>query len=130
MELDITHMVESCDDMPMLSGSQAELGKDSARITWDNSKAYAADHPLLTDDEMRDNARRYFKGFGAWSAEEIAAWSDAELNALVCQDIAAAIREMEHYDSDEDYLKAAEEGRVTGCLYKGDDGRWYAYIGD
>ena len=130
MEICIQHMIDGADDMPCLSGSQAELGKDAGKITWANSQAYAAEHPLLTDETMRDKARRYFKGFGAWSADEIAAWSDAELNALVTQDIAAAVREMEHFDSDEKYLKAAEEGRVTGCLYKGDDGTWYAYIGE
>lgn len=130
MELNITHMVDGADDMPMLSGSQAELGRDAGKITWANSCAYATEHILLTDEAMREKARSYFKGFGAWSPEEIAAWSDAELNALITQDIAAAVREMEHFDSDEAYLEAAEEGRVTGCLYKGDDGQWYAYIGD
>jgi len=130
MELDITEMVDGADDMPCLSGSVAELGKDAGKITWNNSKAYAAEHVFLTDDDMRQDARDYFKGFGAWSADEIAAWSDLELNALVCQYIAGSIREMEHFDSDEEYLDAAREGRVSGCLYKGDDGRWYAYIGD
>ena len=130
MELDITHMVDDCDDMPTLSGSQAELGPDAGKITWNNSLAYAAKHLLLTDEAMRENARRYFKGFGAWSADEMAAWSDAYLNALVTQEIASRIREMEHFDSDEEYQKAAEQGQVSGMIYKGDNGRWYAYIGD
>lgn len=77
---------------------------------------------------MRDRARDYLQGFGAWSPEEVAAWSDAELNALITQDIAAAIREMEHFDSDEAYLKAAEQGRVSGCLYKGERVRaWFGF---
>jgi len=130
MELDVTHMIEDADDMPILSGSMAELGSNAATITWNNSKAYAETHRLLTDDDMRDKARAYFKGFGAWSAEEIAAWSDLELDALVTQEVAANIREMERFESDEDYLAAAEQGTVSGSLYKGDDGRWYAYIGD
>jgi hypothetical protein len=130
MELDITHMIDDADDCPIMSGSQAELGPDAAKITWNNSKAYAAEHLLLTDETMRDNARRYFKGFGAWSADEIAAWSDADLNAMVTQEIASRIREMERFDSDEEYLAAAEQGSVSGSLYKGDDSKWYAYIGD
>ena len=130
MELDITHMVDDCDDMPTLSGSQAELGPDAGKITWNNSLAYAEKHLLLTDETMRQNARDYFKGFGAWSADEIAAWSDAYLNALVTQEIASRIREMEHFDSDEEYQKAAKQGQVSGMIYKGDNGRWYAYIGD
>ena len=130
MELNITHMIEDADDMPNLSGSQAELGKDAGKITWQNSLAYAERHTLLTNDTMRDNARKYFKGFGAWSAEEIAAWSDLHLNAMVTQDIAANIREMERFESQEAYQSAAEQGTVSGMLYKGDDGKWYAYIGD
>lgn len=39
MELDITHMITDADDMPMLSGSRAELGQDAGSITWNNSKA-------------------------------------------------------------------------------------------
>lgn len=130
MELNISHMIEDADAMPDLSGSQAELGRDAGKITWANSVAYAADHALLQTDAMRDDARRYLQGFGAWSRDEIAAMSDEHLNAMITQDIAAAIREMERFDSDEAYLAAAEAGRVTGCLSKGDDGQWYAYIGD
>lgn len=36
MEINITHMVDGADDMPLLSGSQAELGKDAGKITWAN----------------------------------------------------------------------------------------------
>jgi hypothetical protein len=129
MELNISHMMQDADDMPTLSGSQAELGKDAGKITWGNSLAYAEQHRLLTDEDMRDKAKAYFKGFGAWSAEEIAAWSDLHLDAMVTQYIAGNIREMEHFDSEEEYQKAAEEGRCSGSLYKGDDGQWYAYIG-
>jgi hypothetical protein len=130
MEINITHMVDAIDDMSELSSSVAERGKDCPQDTWRNSLAYAEHNPLLTDDGMRDEARQYFKGFGAWDDDEIAAWSDLELNALTVQFIAGSIREMEHFDSDAAYLEAAEEGRVSGCLYKGDDGQWYAYIGD
>jgi hypothetical protein len=130
MELDITHMVDDADEMPTLSGSQAELGPDAGRITWNNSKAYAAKHLLLTDETMRESARDYLAGFGAWDESEIQSWSDAELNALVTQEIASRIREMEHFDSDKEYQNAAEQGQVSGMIYKGDNGRWYAYIGD
>ena len=130
MELDVTHMMDDSDDMPTLSGSIAELGNGAAKFTWNNSKAYAANHPLLSDEAARDEARQYFKGFGAWSEDEIAAWSELELNALVCQYIAGDIREMERFDSDEAYQAAAESGQVSGHLSKGDDGRWYFYLGD
>lgn len=73
MEIDVTHMVEDADNMIELSGSRAEHGQDASRITWNNSKAYGADRPLLTTDDMRDAARAHFKEYGAWSEEEIAA---------------------------------------------------------
>jgi hypothetical protein len=130
MELDVTHMVNDADNMPMLSGSRAELGQDAGAITWNNSKAYAAENLLLTDDTARQQARDFFKGFGAWSEEEIAAWTDLDLEALVCQFIAGDIREMEGYETETEYREASEQGQVSGHLYTGDNGRWYFYLGD
>ena len=115
MEIDVTHMVEDADNMPNLSGSKMELGDNAGRITWNNSKAYGAEHPLLADDDARDAARAHFRAYGAWSEEEIAAWSEEDLQAMVCQDVAAAIRGMESCD---DYR-----------IYKGDDGRWWFVLG-
>ena len=102
MEIDVTHMVEDADSMIELSGSRMEHGQDAERITWNNSKVYGAEHPLLTTDEMRDAARAHFRGYGAWSEEE--------LQAITCQDVAAAIRDMEAYENYEEYSKA--DGKV------------------
>ena len=110
--------------MPNLSGSKMELGDNAGRITWNNSKAYGAEHPLLADDDARDAARAHFRAYGAWSEEEIAAWSEEDLQAIVCQDVAAAIREMESCDDYEDF------GRISGRISKGDDGRWWFALGD
>jgi len=129
LELDITHMVEEDgDEMPLLSGSVAELGPNAGTLTWDNSKRYADAHPLLKTPEQIQEAKDYLKGFGAWSGEEIAGWSDAEVQAMVVQNIAARIREMEHFDTYEAFKKAAQQGSVSGEIYKGDDGRWYALL--
>lgn len=128
IELDVTHMVEDEDEMAMLSGSQAELGKDAGKITWQNSLAYANRHPLLKTDEERDAARRHLRSYGAWSEEEIAAWDEENLQAMIVQDAACAIRERERYDDDEAF--AADENNTSGRLYKSDDGRWYFYLGD
>lgn len=56
-------------------------------------------------------------------------WSEDELQGIVCQDIAAAIREMEVAEDYEDYQRLAEEGTVSGNLYRGDNGRWDFYMG-
>jgi hypothetical protein len=129
MEIEVTHMIEDADSMVELSGSRMEHGQDAGRITWNNSKAYGAERPLLLNDAMRDAARAHFREYGAWSEEEIAAWSEEHLQAIMCQDVAAAIREMEVADDYEDYQKLCEAGTCSGRLYKGDDGRWYFYLG-
>ena len=130
MEIKVTHMVDDADNMMELSGSVMEHGKDAARVTWNNAKTYGADRPLLTTDNERDAARDHFRGYGAWSQEEIAAWSDDELQAITCQDVAAAIREMEVANNYADYQRLCEDGTCSGRLYKGDDNEWYFYLGD
>jgi len=130
MEIDVTHMVEDADNMIELSGSRMEHGQDAGRITWNNSLQYGRDNPLLADETAKDAARAHFREYGAWSEEEIAAWSDAELQAITCQDVAAAIREMEVAGGDyAEYERLCEEGTCSGRLYRGDDGRWYFYLG-
>jgi hypothetical protein len=127
MEINVTHMLD--DDMSELSGSIAELGRNAAQITWTNSIAYAKQHPLLLTDEARDAARAHFREYGAWSEDEIAAWSDEHLQAITAQDVAAAIREMESASTPEDYKEGCEEGRYSGRLYQGDNGDWYFSLG-
>lgn len=129
MEIDVTHMVEDADTMVELSGSRMEHGPNAGRITWDNSKEYGADRPLLTTDEMRDAARAHFAEYGAWTREQIAEWDEAELQAITCQDVAAAVREMEVADDYDDFVRLCEAGTLSGRLYRGDDGRWYYYLG-
>lgn len=129
MELDVTHMVESADDMPMLSGSIMELGQDAGKITWSNSVEFGRNRPLLTTDAMKDAARAHFRDYGAWSEEEIAAWSEDELQGIMCQDVAAAVREMEVADSYEEYERLCEKGTCSGRLSRGDDGKWWFYLG-
>jgi hypothetical protein len=126
MEIDITHMVEDADEMPMLSGSQAELGDNAGSLTWKNSCAYGEEHPLLTTDEQRDAARKHFREYGAWTDEQIAAWSERELQGIICQDVAAAIREREAYDNDDAFTASST---TSGRIYRGDNGRWYFYLG-
>ena len=129
MELDVTHMVVAADDMCMLSGSRLEHGNDAGRITWNNSVTYAAENPLLLTEEQRDAARDHFAEYGAWSREEITSWTDDELQGIMVQDVAAAIREMEQYDSPGQYLEACERGECSGRLFRDSFDRWYFYLG-
>ena len=87
----------------------------------------------FNSEEKREEFRRYIKGFGAWSEDEIRAWSNTELNALLIQMISGDIREAnldsENPDWDQ-YQKDAEAGRVSGRIFKADDSKIYYYIGD
>jgi len=129
MEIDVTHMVDDADEMIELSGSVMEHGNNAGKITWNNSIAYGREHPLLKTDDERDAARDHFAEYGAWSREEIDAWSEEHLQGITCQDVAAAIREMEDSESYEEFMAGVEAGRYSGRVYRGDDGRWYFYLG-
>ena len=73
---------------------------------------------------------------GGWNAEEIAAWSDVELNALFNQLVSGEVRQIEDLCSDEDgeidwkeYERLANKGTLSGSLYRGDDKQIYYYLG-
>src|SRR5258705_128351 len=83
---------------------------------------------VLRNGEL-DAQLENFREEGPWSEEEIAAWSEADLQAITCQDVASAIREMEVAEDYEDYQRLCEAGKCSGRLYKGDDGQWYFYLG-
>lgn len=139
MEIDITHIVRDVDTWP-LSGSVATHGLNAGPMTWAASVAQAKDTPLLDTPEKLDALRDWAEGFGAWSREEIAAWSDDECNALLLQYIAGDMREMgmdgvDMSDDDEAarYWRETDEdrenGRIPSNIYPGDDGRIYFYLG-
>ncbi len=94
MELNITATFRAIrGNARKYSASQAELGSNAGAITWANANDAAKDMcPLRTSDQMQA-MREFVKDSGGWSAEEIAAFSDQELNALLVQWIAGDIRE-------------------------------------
>lgn len=138
-ELNITHLF--ADDSAFspfdCSNNRATLGDNAGQLTWQASveTAQAIVPPLLDTDEKRQEFRDYVKDFGAWTEEEIAAWNDTELNALLLQFIAADVREAFH-DAEfsewdwADYQERAERGSISGHIYRGDDGQVYFYIGN
>ena len=115
------------------SASRIELGDDAGAITWANAMDASEDYNLLDTDEKREAARAHFAAYGAWTEEEIAAWSDAELNAITLQDISAAIRDVPGMDQSSwdwaEYEKQAEAGQVSGALFRGDTGEIYFTLG-
>ena len=122
------------DAAPMdYSASIAEIGNDAARSTWRAACDDSEDYPMLDSDEKREEFRHYVKGFGAWSEDEIAAWSNTELNALLIQMISGDIREADLDKDNPDwdkYQKDSEAGRVSGRIFKTDDSKIYYYVGE
>lgn len=114
-EIDVSAIWQ--EDCYYLSASRAELGDNAGSITWENCLALAERLPLVTEDN-RDDLRDHFRGYGAWTREEIEAWTDAELSALVWQESAACMREFrELCDEDfDDYEAECERGTISGRL--------------
>ncbi len=134
MEIDITEFFNSeTVDMSDISGSVMEHGPNAARITWNNAREASKEYRVLDSVEKDEAAREFLAGFGAWTREEIDAWDDNDLNALILQFIAGDIRETPDMDvGDWDwglYQRLAMEGAVAGRMYRGDDGRVYYYLG-
>jgi hypothetical protein len=133
MEIDITDFVTNEDPFDY-SHSQAEGGPNAGRHTWQAAKTMA---PMLLDTPEKIKAlREYVKGFGAWNDEEMAAWDDIECNALFVQLISGDMRsaglddvEIEDFDWAK-HEEDAAEGRISGHIYRGDNGRIYYALSD
>jgi hypothetical protein len=134
MEIDITTFFNETEPYEF-SASISEMGNSAGKITWANACSRGETAPLLTTPEQLEALRKYVKGFGAWDDEEIAAWSDAECNALFIQLVSGDMREVESLcvgdDGEVDWTKyeeLAEQGTTGGNLYRGDEGRIYYSI--
>lgn len=105
------------------SASCAELGDNAGRITWENAVDRGEFSPLLDTEEKREAMREFVRGFGAWTDEEINAWSDVELTALLIQFIAGDMRESGLDCTGpvdwEEYQEACESGQCAGRIYGG-----------
>lgn len=131
MEIDISEAFKAIDDPVMFSASRAELGENAGRITWDAAK----NGPLILDtEEKRQAFDSWARGFGAWSEEELAAYSQSEANALLLQFIAGDMREGDiSADSTpeewEEYRQRQIEGQASPYLFRTDDGRIFYDLG-
>ena len=118
-----------------LSHSIAEGGENAGQNTWNAAKKQALNSPpLLNTPEKLQAMRDFARESGGWNREEIAAWSENELNALFLQWIAGDVRELGADSLDEiDWEEAEEmkgEGQAPSNIFKGDDGKIYFYLGN
>ena len=137
MELNITEVFNAIAPMDY-SASVAEIGANAGADTWRAAVDDSPDYMLLDTEEKREAFKDHIRGFGAWSDEEVAAWSDVELNALFLQMIAGDMREAGLHagmttEEWAEYLEAAEAGQCDGNIFGGPrstDGQIYYYLGN
>lgn len=109
MEIEITALAEN--DLFPLSHSRAEGGENAGRNTWQASLEAAGETPLLDTPEKLDAMRDFARSSGGWDAEEIAAWTPQEINALFMQWIAGDCRDC--------------PAKLEGITFEERDGKWY-----
>jgi len=132
MDIDITAFFNGAAPMDY-SASVAEIGASAGADTWRAACDDSTDYPILDTDEKRDAFRSFVRSSGGWGDAEIAAWPDAELNALCLQWIAGDMREggLSADMSDEqwaEYEAKARAGKCAGRIYRADDGWVYFSI--
>ena len=119
MDINITKFFNEAAPMDY-SASVAEIGANAGPDTWRAANEDASDYNLLDTPEKLQALRDHVRGFGAWSDEEIAAWSDTECNALFIQMISGDMRDFcgDVWNWDE-YETGCEEGLYSGNLGRG-----------
>jgi len=135
-ELNITHLfADNSAFVPFdCSNNAATLGDNAGKLTWNASKETAAIMaPLLDTEEKKEAFRDWVKESGGWTRDEINAWDDTELNALLLQWIAGDVREAFHDNEFSEwdwasYNERSERGSISSNLFKADDGQIYFSI--
>jgi hypothetical protein len=133
MEINITRFFNESAPMDY-SASVAEIGNNAGQDTWRAACEDADDYgPMLDTADKLDAMRAWANSSGGWDDEEIAAWSDNELNALFIQLVSGDIRECLEWDVPDvwaNYQELAEAGTVSSNLFRTDDGQIYFCLGE
>lgn len=132
MELDISFFFRNAAPKDY-SASCAEIGQSAGADTWQAACDDSDDYPILTNDTQREAFRTFTLSYGGWSSEEVAAWSERELNALCIQWISGDMREVPDIkmgpgmtaEDWQHYRELIESGTVCGRIYMAEDGRIY-----
>ena len=126
MEIEITQLLETA--VFEFSHSRHEGGENAGRNTW--NAALQGPQLLKTPEEIQE-ARDYFRSTGGWNAEECAAFSESEVQALLLQFISGDIREAGADSLDEmDWEEYEADENACHRLYRSADGRIFYYVGE
>lgn len=130
MELDITDFFNNAAPMDY-SASVAEIGRNAGADTWSAAIEDSGGYPLLQTEEQREAFRAFVKSSGGWTEDEIAAWTDTELNALCIQWVSGDMREndLSPGTTDNDWAKYEANENTGHSIFRGDNGRVYFYVG-
>lgn len=109
------------------SASVAELGYNAGTITWCRAVADASN---LLPEISRQSKEHFIINSSDWTAEEIADYTDAMVDALILQWIAGDMRECDMPSNPDDawwkeYEEGCNAGRYAGRIYRGDDNQIY-----
>lgn len=110
MEIDITSLLKV--NQFERSHSRMEGGDNAGQNTWRASLEAAKETVLLDTEEKLQAMRDFARSSGGWTAEEIAAWSAEEINALFLQWVAGDCRQCPAILEDVDF-----EERFPGYWY-------------
>ncbi len=129
MEVNITHFFNTAAPMDY-SASVAEIGNDAGSATWAAACEDSPDNMMLDTEDKREAFKDHIRGFGAWSYEEMATWTEIELNALFMQLISGDMREADiGPESTADdwiaYEERAHAGQCGGNIFRATDGEVY-----
>lgn len=136
MELNITKVFNAIAPRDY-SASVAEIGANAGRDTYRAAVDDSPEHMLLDTDDKREAFKAHIRGYGAWPEEEMAAWSNVELNALLLQMIAGDMREGDlsagtTAEGWARYEEASQAGQMSGAIFGGPlstDGEVYYHLG-
>lgn len=126
MEINITRFFDAAAPMDY-SASVAEIGNNAGADTWRAAMDDAPDYALLITNDQLQAMRDHITGYGAWDAQEIAAFTDQELNALFMQLISSDIRESTYLES-RDWTGYENDENECHCIFKNDEDIYY-YLG-
>ena len=113
MEIDVTAFVAE-HSMWDCAHSIFEGNPTAGRDTWEAALEISRTDPacMFVNDDTRQELRDHFASFGAWARDEIEAWDDAELNALLLQFVAGDVRNLEEHPDAEPGRTYRHEGRT------------------